>query len=61
MLQDDDLRRTCSEAAGQSVGVHVLLVLCVCVRGRGGGGDGYKSITNMLHAHSRMCTCMQTN
>lgn len=42
MVQDDDLRRTCSEAAGQSVGVHVLLVLCVCVRGRGGGGDGYK-------------------
>lgn len=38
MVQDDDLRRTCSEAAGQSVGVHVLLVLCVCSgQGRGRG------------------------
>lgn len=47
-----NLRRTCTEAAG----VPVLLVLCVCW-----GGGVYKWITNMLHAHSCMCTCMQAN
>ena len=40
MLQDDDLRRTCTEPAGQSVGVHVFAcVVCVC-SGQEGEGRG---------------------
>lgn len=49
----------CAEAARQSVGWCTCIACFVCVYW--GGGRVYKSITNMLRAHSHMCTCMQPN